>query len=80
MLKLRKFDGTLLGCVTVIVMLVLYGLVGGFATEYVIEYWGSFIKGEIVDIPFFPCFIAGIFIYKIIIPIAIITWLISFVI
>ena len=54
-------------------------LVGGHCTEYVIEYWVPFIVDKPVDIPFYACAIAGLFVSTVTVPAAIITWLCSFV-
>jgi hypothetical protein len=60
--------------ITLIVNLTL----GGFATEYVVEYWAPHVKGEPVDLPFFPhAFIGGIFLGEMTIPLAVITFIIS---
>ena len=52
--------------------------VGGFSVQYLVEFWASYIKGVPVDIPFFPCYIAGIFIGSATILFSILTWLMSY--
>lgn len=66
-----------IGCVLIIVAINV--TIGGFATEYVVEYWGSYFKGYQVDVPFFPCAVAGVFLGQFTIPLAVCTWILSFV-
>lgn len=54
-------------------------LIGGLATEYVVEFWASYLKGVPVNIPFLPCIVAGLFFGEITIPAAVATWILSFV-
>jgi len=63
----------------ILVILLINLLVGGFATEYFVEFWGGYIKGVPVDVPFLPCAIAGLFLGEFTIPAAIVTWILSFV-
>ncbi len=67
------------GCGCFLLAMVLNALLGGFATQYVVEFWGSMLNGVPVDVPFWACAIAGIFIGEVTIPAAIATWLLSFV-
>ena len=59
-------------------VIVVYVSVSAFATEYLFEFWMSFVKGVSVDLPFWVCAVAGFFIGALSIPGAIITWLLSF--
>ena len=63
----------------IIVYLILAILVGGYCTEYTIEYQVPYIVDKPVDVPFYACAIAGIFVSSITVPCAVITWLCSFV-
>jgi hypothetical protein len=54
-------------------------LVGGLATEYVVEFWAGYIKGVPTDVPFLPCAVAGVFLGEFTIPAAIATWILSFI-
>lgn len=54
------------------------GLIGGAALQYDINYWGTYFKGHTVNIPYFPCFIGGLFLSQFAVPICILTWLISY--
>ena len=73
----KKVFGVSCGCMLFI--LILNVLLGGFCTEYVVEYWGTLIKGAPVDVPFLPCAVAGLFLGEITIPAAALTWVFSFV-
>ena len=68
-----------IGCVVVLVLLFNF-VIGGLATEYVVEYWATYFKGVPIDIPFFVAAIAGLFVAQITVPLAVLTWLLSFVI
>lgn len=63
-----------------LVILVLNLIFGGLATRYVIEFWGTYFKKVPVSAPLLPCCVAGVFLGEFTIPIAIITWIISFMI
>ena len=65
--------------VVIVVILLINLLVGGLATQYVVEFWGSYFKGVPVHVPFLPCAIAGLFLGEITVPAAIATWVLSFV-
>lgn len=73
-----KDAGISLGCV--VILLVINVLLGGVSTQYVVEFWGGYIKQTPVDVPFWICAVSGLFLGQFTIPLAIITWLISFVI
>jgi hypothetical protein len=60
-----------------IVFIVINILLGGIATQYVVEYWGSRMEGRAVHAPFLPCAIVGLIGGEITIPAAGITWLFS---
>jgi len=59
------------------IILIVNLLIGGVATEYVIEFWVGKCKGNPVDVPFIPCAIAGVFVGELTIPAAILTWILS---
>ena len=65
------------GCVLTIVLANV--LVGGIATKYVADFWGSLFRGVPVDLPFWAAILGGLFLGQFTIPGAIATWLISFV-
>jgi len=62
----------------IIVVLAINILIGGLATEYVLEFWAPYLLQYPVDIPFWQCAIAGIIVGEITIPASILTWIISF--
>ena len=62
----------------ILIIFVLNLVVGGLATEYVVEFWVSYFKGVPVDIPFLAAAFAGLFLGQFTIPAAILTWLLSF--
>ena len=51
---------------------------GGVATRYVVQFWGSYFRKESVNISFIPCAIAGLFCGQFTIPAALLTWILSF--
>lgn len=53
--------------------------IGGWAVRYTVQFWGSYFKGTPVHVPFLPCAIAGLFIGSIAIPVAVATWVLSYV-
>jgi hypothetical protein len=73
-----------LGCVLqvliIVIVLLLNFLLGGLATEYSIEYWGSLVKESTIQLPYLPTRIGGIFLGEITIPVAICTWIVSYMI
>jgi len=73
-MRRRSSGGGALGCFFIILFLNL--VLGGLATEYVLETWLTYLKETLIDIPFWPCAIAGLFIGEITIPLAIFTWII----
>lgn len=73
---MKKIFGSLLGIF--LFFLVVNLVFGGLATEYVVEFWGSRSKGVPVDVPFGVCVIAGLFLGELTIPLAMVTWLVSF--
>ena len=64
------------GCAILLLVLVFNILVGGYATEYTLETWATYVKEAVVDVPFLPCALAGLFLGEIIVPLAIATWII----
>jgi hypothetical protein len=67
------------GCIVLIVILVLNILLGGVCTQYVVDFWGTYIQHKPVTVPFLPCAVAGLFLGEIAIPAAAITWIFSFI-
>ena len=65
--------------VTLIYYLAISITLGTLSTEYSIEFWAQLIKNEPVNVPFWACLIASPFVSSFMIPIAIITLLVSFV-
>lgn len=63
------------GCLLLIAFI--NATIGGLCTQYVAEYWGAMIKEDPVDIPFWICMVAGLFLGEVAVPAAIITWLIA---
>lgn len=61
----------------VIVLLVVNFVVGGLATRYVLEYWGTYVRQERVDMPLLPCMFAGLFVGEVTMPAAIATFIMS---
>jgi len=66
--------------IIIITFFIVAMLIGGFALEYDIEFWMPYIVNHAVDVPFGVCMIGGIFLSQFAIPIAILTWIISFII
>jgi hypothetical protein len=64
------------GCITLIFAVVLRLFLGGIALEYAGEYWAAHL-GNPVDIPFWAAAIAGLFVCKIAVAAAVLTWLFS---
>ncbi|MFY9486137.1 MAG: hypothetical protein WBH42_00025 [Bacillota bacterium] len=66
------------GCVAaIVILLVVNFVIGGFTTRYVLEYWGTFVRQTRVEVPLFPCMLAGLFLGEVTIPAAIGTFIIS---
>ena len=62
---------------TILFLLASFGFfVGGFMVEYVLEVWLTFAKGCPVDVSYWLCGFAGIFVgWNFAIPATIITWI-----
>jgi len=60
-----------------IALLIINFIVGGFATKYIIDFWGTYVGRGRVDVPLLPCMIAGIFFGEVTIPGAIGTFIMS---
>jgi hypothetical protein len=69
-----------LGCLPILLLIAFNVFVGGYCTQYVVEYWGAYITGHAVHIPFVVAAVAGLFLGEFTVPAAILTWLLSFVI
>lgn len=74
-----KSEGVM-NCGCLLMVLLLNVTIGGLLVRYDVQFWASYFKGTQVAIPMFPCAIAGLFLGEIALPVAIITWLLSFVI
>lgn len=61
-----------------IAIVVLFLSLGGIALHYDLAFWVPFAKGHAVAIPWIPCLIAGLFLSQFTIPVAILTWVLSF--
>jgi len=59
-------------------VLALNVVLGGLATQYVLTHWVSFVQHRAVSVPFFPCVMAGMFVGQFTIPLAILTWVLTF--
>ncbi len=68
------------GCLIILIIFIINLTIGGFATEYIVEFWGSVVKEQPVDVPFAPCVVAGLFLGEATIPLAALTWILSFVV
>ena len=53
--------------------------IGGWAVQYTVEFWVTYLKGVPVHVPFLTCMIAGFFIAEVAVPAAVATWILSFV-
>lgn len=73
---MKKLFGSFLGIIAFVLLLNV--VFGGLATEYVVEYWASYARQTPVDVPFGPCVVAGLFLGELTIPLAIVTWVLSF--
>lgn len=62
-----------------LIILAINIIIGGVATEYVIEQWVGYFKNTTIDVPFIPCAIGGLFVGQFTIPVAILTWIIMLV-
>lgn len=63
--------------VLVVALLVINLVAGGLTTKYILDYWGTFIKNERVDMPLFPCMLAGLLVGEVTIPGALATFILS---
>jgi hypothetical protein len=78
-LKTNTLMFLFLGAVVAGVILFFF-FVGGWTIQYDVDFWASYIQHKPVHVPFIPCAIAGIFLSEFSIPIALVTWIISFII
>ena len=70
---------SIIGSLIILVVILFNITIGGVATEYLVEFWASYLKETTVNVPFLPCAVAGLFLGQITIPAAIATWVLSFV-
>ena len=61
-------------------ILIINFFLGGVCTQYVVNFWMGFIQGVPVHMPFLPAAIAGLFVGQFTIPLAVLTWAVSFVV
>jgi len=67
-----------IGWVVFVVAIIVFNVVvGGYATKYVLDYWGSYVRGTHVDMPLVPCMLAGLFVAEAAVPAAIATFILS---
>lgn len=65
----------------ILIITLLFGFfVGGYCVKYDVEFWASYIKHTQVIVPFIPCGIAGLVLFEIAVPVAVITWVLSYII
>jgi hypothetical protein len=64
-------------CIIALAILALNILAGGFCTQYVVEYWGSYFTHVVVHAPFWICVVGGLFLGEFTVPAAILTWLLA---
>ena len=76
----RKSKSAVGGCLPIIILILFNVFVGGYATEYLVETWVTYIKEVPLDIPFYVACIAGLFFAEATVPLAIVTWILTFVI
>jgi hypothetical protein len=62
----------------VLVMFCVYWVVGTLCTSYTLDFWLTFFQKSPVIIPLWACAIAAIFIGGPMVPLAVLTWFISF--
>jgi hypothetical protein len=70
---------TKIGCGLVVLVIVVNVTLGTWATQYVVAFWTLYLKGVAVHLPFLPAAVAGLFLAEIVIPLAIATWILSFI-
>jgi hypothetical protein len=73
---MKGITAALMWFVCVLLFMTFNIFVGGFCVEYVIEHWASYLKGVPVDVAFWKCCIAGLFLGEIAVPLAILTWIV----
>ncbi len=64
--------------IVIVFVIVANVIIGGLSVQYLAEFWGTFITHKEVIIPFLPCGVVGLFVAEIALPLALITWIISF--
>lgn len=67
-----------LGCLPILMVIAFNITIGGLCAEYVVEYWGSYLSGRTVDVPFWVAAVVGLFFGEFFVPAALVTWLVSF--
>ena len=76
-MRCKEDLGLLLAVCATALLIVGVVLLGGFCTEYVIEFWGSYFKGQPVDVPFGLCVLLSLFLGETPVPLAVLTWVIA---
>ena len=68
-------ETALVGCLMYLVIAV---TIGALCLDYTVEFWAAYF-GRPVELPFYVSAIAAIFLSKLAIPLAVVTWILSFV-
>lgn len=71
---MRLLGGTL--ALVVLLFIVINVTVGGLATQYVFDTWGTALKHHPVHVSFFTSAVVGLFLGEFTIPAAVITWIV----
>jgi len=71
--------GISIGCGILVIIIILNILLGGVCTQYVVEFWCTYLQHKPVTVPFWPCALTGLFLGEFFIPAAVVTLLLSFV-
>lgn len=78
---MKSLDAAVGGyCGCILLVLLFNILLGGVTTQYVAQFWGGYFTHQAVTIPFFVCALVGLVLGELTIPLAAITWLLSFII
>ena len=76
---MKSSNVTLMELVVWAVFFLAYVWLSGHALHFDIVYWGSWIESCPVTISMIPCYIGGLFLGSMAIPVAIFTWVVSFI-
>lgn len=77
-----ELDMEFIGALIVIILIICFVagcfFGGGWLVQYNVEHWASWMKGSDVDVNYWKCCIAGVFVgWNIGIPATLVTWVIS---